>query len=137
MVVAQDARTQSALARAAPYTHFFELDTDYEFWQIIGMQKPLAVSGREFRPEVVAHLNELVREQPGITGNTLARETCALLAWYGPSGLPALSSAKVALRKLQKRGVLVGRQTRSKVAHRLRASGQGLPALSAVPRRVD
>jgi hypothetical protein len=58
------------------------------------------VCGREFRPEVVQHLNELARQQPAPSGNTLARETCALLAWYGPSGQPAVSSAKVALRKL-------------------------------------
>jgi hypothetical protein len=101
------------------------------------VQEPIIVSGREFRPEVVEHLNQLARQQPSPSGNTLARETCALLAWYGPDGRAALSSAKVALRKLQKRGILVLHPARSKAQHRLRASGQRLPPLQAVPGRVD
>ena len=103
----------------------------------MGMQEPIIVCGREFRPEVVEHLSQLARQQPEPTGNTLAREACALLAWHRPDGRPALSSAKVALRKLQKRGILVLRKTRGKARHQLRASGQPLPALSRVPRRVD
>jgi hypothetical protein len=101
------------------------------------MQEPIIVCGREFRPEVVEHLNQLARQQPEPSGNTLARETCALLAWYGPDGRPALSSAKVALRKLQKRRVLALRPVRGSVRHRLRSSGQELPPLNAVPRRPD
>jgi len=101
------------------------------------MQERIIVCRREFRPEVVEHLNQLTRQQPAPSGNTLAREACALLAWYSPDGRPALSSAKVALRKLEKRGVLVRRPLRSKAQHRLRASGQELPPLSRVPRRAD
>jgi hypothetical protein len=104
---------------------------------MIGVQEPIVVCGREFRPEVVEHLNQLARQQPAPSGHTLARETCALLAWYGPDGRPALASAKVALRKLQGRGLLVLRPARSKARHRLRASGQKLPLLGVVPRRVD
>ena len=101
------------------------------------MQEPLFVCGREFRPEVLEHLNELARQQPEPSGNTLARETCALLAWHAPDGRPALSSAKVALRKLQKRGLLAARAPRKPAPHRLRASGQPLPPLGKVPGRVD
>ena len=101
------------------------------------MQEPIIVSGREFLPEVVEHLNQLARQQPEPSGNTLAREACALLAWYGPDGRPALSSAKVALRKLEKRGLLGLRPVQGKTRHRLRASGQKLPVLSGVPARVD
>jgi hypothetical protein len=103
----------------------------------MGMTDPIIVCGREFRAEVVEHLNTLSGQQPPPTGNTLARETCALLAWYGPDGRPALASAKAALRKLQKRGVLRLRPAGTKAQHRLRASGQPLPPLTAVPRRVD
>ncbi len=104
---------------------------------MMGMNEPILVCGREFRTEVVAHLNQLAGQQPRPTGNTLAREACALLAWYRPDGRPALSSAKVALRKLQKRGMLNLQPTGTKVRHRLRASGQKLPELQGVPRRVD
>jgi len=103
----------------------------------MGMQEPIVVCGREFGPEVVEHLNELVRQQPPPSGNLLAREACALLAWYGPDGRPALSSAKVALRKLQKRGILWLPPARTKARHRLRASGRALPPLRGVPKRVD
>jgi hypothetical protein len=104
---------------------------------MIGMNEPIIVCGREFRAEQVEHLNQLARQQPPPTGNTLAREACGLLGWYRPDGRPALSSAKVALRKLQKRGILRLRAAGTKARHRLRASGQKLPALDAVPRRVD
>jgi len=103
---------------------------------MMGMQEPVIVCGREFRAEVVEHLNQLARQQPGPTGNTLAREACGLVGWYGADGRPALSSAKVALRKLQKRGVLRLRPAGTKARHRLRASGQRLPALQGVPGRV-
>ncbi len=104
---------------------------------MIGMQEPIIVCRREFRPEVLEHLNQLARQQPAPSGNALAREACALLAWYGPDGRPALSSAKVALRKLQKRGLLAPRPIRSQAPHRLRGSGRKLPSLPGVPRRAD
>lgn len=119
------------------YTDCFLLDTILDFRQMIGMQALNIVCGREFRPEVLEHLNQLIRQQPRLTSNTLARETCALLAWYSRDGRPALSGAKVALRKLQKRGLLLARPARGKARHRLRGSGRELPALSGAPRRVE
>jgi Domain of unknown function (DUF4338)/Transposase DNA-binding len=104
---------------------------------MMGMQEPIVVCRREFRPEVLEHLNQLARQQPAPSGNALAREACALLAWYGPDGRAALSSAKVALRKLQKRGLLAPRPTRSQAPHRLRGSGRKLPSLNGVPKRAD
>jgi hypothetical protein len=104
---------------------------------MMGMQELIVVCRREFRPEVVEHLNQLARQHPAPSGNALAREVCALLAWYGPDGRAALSSAKVALRKLQKRGLLALRPVGSKARHRLQATGQKLPPLGKVPGRVD
>jgi hypothetical protein len=101
------------------------------------MQEPIVVCRREFRPEVLEHLNQWARQQPAPSGNSLAREACALLACYRPDGRPALSSAKVALRKLQKRGLLVARPTRSQAPHRLRGSGRKLPSRHGVPPRAD
>src|SRR3989442_1707602 len=101
------------------------------------MNEPIVVCGGEVCAEVGEHLNQLAGQQPPATGNTLAREACELLGWYRPDGRAALSSAKVALRKLQKRGILMLRPAGTKVRHRLRASGQKLPALNGVPRRVD
>jgi len=99
----------------------------------------IVVCRREFSPEVLEHLNGLARQQPPPTRNMLAREACAHLAWYSPDGRPATASAKVALRKLERRGVLSlpARAARAKVRRRLPRSSQPLPALVGVPRRVD
>jgi len=85
------------------------------------------------------HLNQFAQQQPAPSGNLLAREACAHLAWYSPDGRPAVSSAKVALRKLQRRGLLAlpPRPDRLQPARRLRHSGRELPPLTEVPRRVD
>ncbi len=101
------------------------------------MHASIRICGREFGPELIEHLNQLTRQQPTPSRNALARETCSLLAWCGADGRPALSSAKVALRKLQKRGVLYLSPARASTAHQLRPSGQALPPLDRVPRRVD
>lgn len=103
------------------------------------MQEPITVSGREFSPELLKHLRQLTAEQPPPTRNQLARETCCSLAWFSPDGRPALSSAKVALNKLSKRGVLQlpKGQPRPVNGHRLRRSEHPLPALGPVPSSVE
>ena len=97
----------------------------------------MSCAGASFARRYWNIFNELARQQPAPSGNALAREACALLAWYGPDGRPALSSAKVALHKLQKRGLLASRPAGSKARHRLRASGRKLPSLHGVPKRAD
>lgn len=103
------------------------------------MLESIVVCRREFSPEVLEHLNVLTRQEPPPTRNMLAREVCAHLAWYSPDGRPATSSAKVALRKLERRGVLrlPARARGAPGCHRLRRSDQPLPALAGVPQRVD
>ena len=103
------------------------------------MPESIVVCRREFGPEVLEHLNVLTRQEPPPTRNMLAREVCAHLAWYSPDGRPATSSAKVALRKLERRGALrlPARAMRVKGRQRLRRSHQALPSLAGVPRRVD
>ncbi len=101
--------------------------------------QPQLVCGRLFRPEVLDHLRRCAAETPAPSGTALAREVCLHLAWYSPDGRPALSSAKVALRKLAHRGLLPlpARPRRAPVTRRLRRSGRALPALTGVPARVD
>ena len=103
------------------------------------MNEPVTLCGRVFSPELVEHLRQLLTAQPPPSNNALAREVCAHLAWYSPNGRPALSSAKVALRKLHRRGLLnlPASKRRCKPTHRLRGSGQSLPPLGRVPGRVD
>ena len=102
------------------------------------MRDPYVVCYRKFSSELVRHLNELSQQEPPPTRNMLAREACAHLAWYAPDGRPASSSAKVALRKLERRGLLTlpPRRPRPKPTHRLRPSGHRLPPVVGVPRQV-
>jgi hypothetical protein len=99
----------------------------------------VTVCGRQFSPELLTHLSQFANQEPAPSGNQIAKEACSALAWFSPNGRPALSSAKVALRKLQRRGLLELPRSKGRPCcrHRLRRSGQGLPPLKGVPRRAD
>lgn len=92
-----------------------------------------------FSVELIAHLNESIETDPQQSRSALARVICASLNWFSSDGRPALSSARVALRKLEKRGWLfvTGQSPDKKRSHRLRASGRPLPAVQGVPRTVN
>ena len=103
------------------------------------MDTAVHVCGREFTPALIQHLAEMIVAEPDIRRHTLAREVCMHLDWYSRRGDPALSSARVALRKLEGRGLLElpALRTDLRGPHRLRASGRSLPPVSKVPGRVD
>jgi hypothetical protein len=101
------------------------------------METPVRVCGRTFTPALIQHLAEMMAAQPKISRGSLAKEVCLHLSWYSLTGRPALSSARVALRKLERQGHFRLPKARRSVAHRLRRSGQKLPAVVSVPRRVD
>ena len=103
------------------------------------MDKSTIVCGRTFTPQLIQHLNEMFVEQPHISHTRLAREVCECLQWCSPTGQLCLSSAKVALHKLQDLELIRLPESKSLPAppHRLRASGQPLPGVEKVPRRVD
>jgi len=62
-----------------------------------------------------------------------------MLGWRSPTGRLAVASGKVALRKLDRRGLLAlpARKGGGKRSHRLRPSGQPLPAVRDVPKKVQ
>ena len=102
------------------------------------MDAPIVICARSFSAELILHLSQLATQTPPPSNNALAREICELLAWRSPNGRPALSSAKVAIRKLHKLGHLDLPSARvRKRANRLRRSTNPLPPLGTVPRRVD
>jgi hypothetical protein len=103
------------------------------------MDDSTIVCGRTFTPQLIQHLNEMLVEQPKISHTALAREVCERLQWCSPTGQLRLSSAKVALHKLQDLALIHLPECKSRPAppHRLRASGQALPNIEHVPRRVD
>ena len=101
------------------------------------MDTPVRVCGRTFTPALIQHLAEMIAAQPKIGRGFLAKELCLHLSWYSLTGRPALSGARVALRKLESQGLLRLAKARRSVAHRLRPSGRNLPTVTGVPRRVD
>jgi hypothetical protein len=129
----------SLILPPAPYTHLFALDFGDGVREAPEMDKPVIVCRKTFSAELIAHLNEVLKEDPNQSRSALARVICASLNWFSTDGRPALSSARVALRKLEKRGLLVasGRPAAKKRSHRLRASGQRLPTLGWIPRSVQ
>ncbi len=96
----------------------------------------IRVCGRQFAPELILHLQELLSAEPAPRIKVVAHEVCELLAWRSPCGRPALSSARVALHKLERRGLLRLPKGRTPL-HRLRRSVLPLPPLVEVPGRVD
>lgn len=99
--------------------------------------QPIKVCGKFFKPELIEHLNQLQAQDPALSNRSLARIICELLPWSSPDGRLAVTSARVALSKLRAKGVLEGPKRRSAPRpHRLRASGNPVPAVVKVPPRV-
>jgi hypothetical protein len=101
------------------------------------MTKPITVCGREFSAPLLTHVQQRFAAEPLPTIKQVAQEVCELLAWRSPGGQPALSSARVALRKLHRRGLLQLPRSKPQRSHRLVRSAQCLPPLVDVPRRAD
>lgn len=102
------------------------------------MNEPIRLCGRTFTFELIQHLVGLLSGDSKVSHTTLAREVCLHLDWRSPNGRLCLSSAKVALHKLDKRGLLKLPESKARsTPRRLRPSGQPLPSVSNVPRRVD
>lgn len=103
------------------------------------MDKPLILCGRVFSPEFISYLDERVQADPLLSNNGLARIICEHLAWWSGTGQAAVASAKKAISKLRRRGLLSvpGSQRVRPRSHRLRPSGQPLPKVEGLPRKVE
>lgn len=65
-----------------------------------------AVSGRTFSGEVLERLRDEVRVRPELSRSALSRLVCEWLDWKGPEAKPKEVSCRVALLKLERRGVI-------------------------------
>jgi hypothetical protein len=103
------------------------------------MDKPLILCGKVFTPEFVSYLDQRMQADPPPTNNALARIICEHLAWWSGTGRAAVASAKKAIAKLRRGGWLSqpGIQPVARRSHRLRASGQPLPKVANLPKRVE
>ena len=68
--------------------------------------RSVRVCGRDFRPDELAWVCELVESEPRISRAEIARRLCARVKWYGPGGRPKAMSARVALLRLAERGLV-------------------------------
>lgn len=104
------------------------------------MPTPPIVSGRVFPDALLVHIHQFCQSVPRPSGNALAREVCQQLDWRSPNGQWAVSSCKVALLKLHKRGWIprpgAARPTPCR-RRRLPRSGCRLPPVGRLPARVD
>jgi hypothetical protein len=66
----------------------------------------MLVAGREFSDEVIDRIRFRVREDPTLTRTGLSREVCDWLDWRGHDGRVKDMNCRVALLRLQRRGVV-------------------------------
>ena len=83
--------------------------------------------GREFSDEVVEKIRAVVREEPELTRAELSRRVCGWLGWKGPDGRPKAMSCRVALLRLQRRGVIALPAARKEVRRRGPTAGPPAP----------
>ena len=79
-------------------------------------------SGREFRPEELALIHEVVESCSGLSRKELAQTVCELLGWQRPSGALKAQECREFLERLEAAGVLElpERQLRRPVGSRTR-----------------
>lgn len=70
------------------------------------MDGSVLANGRELSPAVLAWIARAVETRPELSRTQLAREVCAWLDWEGPDGAPKVTSCRIALRHLERRGLI-------------------------------
>lgn len=101
--------------------------------------KPLVLCGKPFGAELIEQLNTIRTDDPVISKKEQARQVCEYLGWYSPNGTAAISSASVAINKLQRRGLLTGPQSPAsapKPPRRLPRSEDPLPPIKGLPTKA-
>jgi hypothetical protein len=66
----------------------------------------MLVCGQEFSPEKIRDIQSIIEADPGISRRGLSMRVCELLDWKGPNGRWKDMNCRVALSKLESRGLL-------------------------------
>jgi hypothetical protein len=66
----------------------------------------MLVAGRDFSEDILARIRTRVLDDPTLTRSALSREVCGWLQWQGGDGRPKDVSCRVALLKLDRRGLI-------------------------------
>lgn len=66
----------------------------------------MEVCGQHFPPEILTRIDEAVMNEPSLSRRELSTRVCRWLGWYDALGQPKAMSARVALGKLEDRGMV-------------------------------
>jgi len=66
----------------------------------------MLIAGRNFSEEILARIRSRVQIEPTLTRTALSREVCGWMGWHGADGRTKDMSCRVALLKLQRRGLI-------------------------------
>jgi hypothetical protein len=66
----------------------------------------MLVCGQEFSQEVIEKIQQAGKGKPGLSRRNLSRQVCDWLKWKSPNGKPKEMACRVALLKLERRGVV-------------------------------
>ena len=81
------------------------------------VQPALQICGRQFTDADMALIRNLIAQNPSLTRTALSRQVCDLLRWLRPDGRRKDMSCRVALLKLERRGVITLPAPTKGVAH--------------------
>lgn len=66
----------------------------------------VVVSSREFTPDDIKKIKNILAQQPTITRTALSRQVCDVLHWFRPNGQRNDMTCRVALNRLEEMGLL-------------------------------
>ena len=73
-------------------------------------------NGRERSPALLARLGAEVETRPELSRTELAHTVCRWLDWTGHDGAPKVTSCRIALRALERRGLIALPEAKGRVA---------------------
>ncbi|MFQ5973855.1 MAG: IS4 family transposase [Alphaproteobacteria bacterium] len=100
------------------------------------MDGSVLANGRELTPAVLARIAREVETRPELSRTQLARDVCAWLGWEGHDGEPKVTSCRIALRQLERRGLIALPEAKGGFS-RAAPSGPGAPPASPITCSLD
>src|ERR1035437_5230226 len=87
----------------------------------------MLVCGQEFTEEIVGKIEEFVTANPDVSRRDLSLRVCDWLDWKSPNGKFQEMSCRVALLKLERRGIVTLPQPHSWGSYRITGKSHTLP----------
>jgi hypothetical protein len=87
----------------------------------------MLICRKEFSEDIIEKISSMVTIDPGISRRELSLRVCDWLAWKSPNGKFQEMSCRVALLKLEKRGIIKLPQPHTWTNNRIKATSQVIP----------